>query len=316
MAVAFTFPGQGSQSVGMGHDLAEKFKEARLVFEEVDDALNQKLSRIIFEGPEDVLRLTANTQPALMAVSMAVIRVMQAQGLDLAENVDYLAGHSLGEYSALCAAGMFSLADTARLLRIRGDAMQEAVKEGAGAMAAIIGLSEGEVETICADVLGEGICQIANDNGAGQIVISGVAQAIHSAIALAEQKGAKRAVILPVSAPFHCALMQPAAEAMHQALLEVNKNKPIIPVVANVSVQPETDPQRIIELLVQQVTQRVRWRETIQWFGSHNIDQLYEIGAGKVLTGLAKRTNKELNATVVSTSDDIETTLKTIGEKP
>lgn len=313
MAVALTFPGQGSQSVGMGKDLAEQFKEARLVFEEVDDALGQKLSQIIFEGPEDTLRLTANTQPALMAVSMAVIRVMQAQGLDLVEKVNFLAGHSLGEYSALCAAGMFTLADTARLLRIRGNAMQQAVKEGAGAMAAIIGLTEAEVEAICADVLGEGICQIANDNGAGQFVISGVAQAVKSAIALAEKKDAKRAVILPVSAPFHCALMQPAADAMHQALLDVNKNKPVIPVVANVTVEPETDPQRIIELLVHQVTKRVRWRETIQWFGSHDIDGLYEIGAGKVLTGLAKRTNKELNATVVSTREDIENTLKALG---
>ena len=313
MVAAFTFPGQGSQIVGMGKTLSQQFAEARAVFEEVDDALGQKLSTIMFEGPEDTLTLTANAQPALMAVSMAVLRVMEAQGLNLKEKVAFVAGHSLGEYSALCAAGTFSLADTARLLRIRGEAMQDAVGVGEGAMAAIIGLDEDTVEEICSSVLGEGVCQIANDNGGGQLVISGETNAINAACKIASEKGAKRAIILPVSAPFHSSLMQPAADAMKEALLDVNKNAPVVPIIPNVTVQPESDPQHIIELLVHQVTGRVRWRETIEWFAQNGVDTLFEIGSGKVLTGLARRINKDINGLTVGSSEEIETALKALG---
>lgn len=313
MVAAFTFPGQGSQIVGMGKTLSQQFAEARAVFEEVDDALGQKLSTIMFEGPEDTLTLTANAQPALMTVSMAVLRVMEAQGLNLKEKVAFVAGHSLGEYSALCAAGTFSLADTARLLRIRGEAMQDAVGVGEGAMAAIIGLDEDTVEEICSSVLGEGVCQIANDNGGGQLVISGETNAINAACKIASEKGAKRAIILPVSAPFHSSLMQPAADAMKEALLDVNKNAPVVPLIPNVTVQPESDPQHIIELLGHQVTGRVRWRETIEWFAQNGVDTLFEIGSGKVLTGLARRINKDINGLTVGSSEEIETALKVLG---
>nr|WP_272210970.1 ACP S-malonyltransferase [Marinicella sp. W31]MDC2876878.1 ACP S-malonyltransferase [Marinicella sp. W31] len=227
MTVAFTFPGQGSQSVGMGKTLAEEFTAARLVFEEVDDALGEKLSQTIWDGPEDALQLTANTQPALMAVSLAVVRVLEAEGLDLAKDISYVAGHSLGEYSALCAAGTFSLADTARLLRIRGNAMQKAVPVGKGAMAAIIGLSFEEIEALCSEAASEGVCEIANDNGGGQVVISGEKAGVEKAVAIASEKGAKRALLLPVSAPFHSSLMAPAADAMEEALAEVRKGRPL-----------------------------------------------------------------------------------------
>lgn len=313
MVCAFTFPGQGSQAVGMGKALSDQFSEARSVFEEVDDALGEKLSSVMFEGPEDVLTLTANAQPALMAVSMAVIRVLEKNGLDLKNKVSFVAGHSLGEYSALCAAGTFSLADTARLLRTRGNAMQEAVAVGEGAMAAIIGLEENIVAEICSSVLGEGVCEIANDNGGGQLVISGATKAVNAAVKLATEKGAKRAILLSVSAPFHSSLMQPAAEAMHDALLDVNKLAPSVPVVPNISVKPETDPDKIIELLVRQVTGRVRWRETVEWFAAHNVDTLFEIGSGKVLTGLARRIDRNLTGLTVGTADEIENALKALG---
>ena len=313
MVCAFTFPGQGSQTVGMGKALSDQFSEARSVFEEVDDALGEKLSSVMFEGPEDVLTLTANAQPALMAVSMAVIRVLEKNGLDLKNKVSFVAGHSLGEYSALCAAGTFSLADTARLLRIRGNAMQEAVAVGEGAMAAIIGLEENIVAEICSSVLGEGVCEIANDNGGGQLVISGATKAVNAAVKFATEKGAKRAILLSVSAPFHSSLMQPAAEAMHDALLDVNKLAPSVPVVPNISVKPETDPDKIIELLVRQVTGRVRWRETVEWFAAHNVDTLFEIGSGKVLTGLARRIDRNLTGLTVGTADEIENALKALG---
>ena len=313
MVCAFTFPGQGSQTVGMGKALSDQFSEARSVFEEVDDALGEKLSSVMFEGPEDVLTLTANAQPALMAVSMAVIRVLEKNGLDLKNKVSFVAGHSLGEYSALCAAGTFSLADTARLLRIRGNAMQEAVAVGEGAMAAIIDLEENIVAEICSSVLGEGVCEIANDNGGGQLVISGATKAVNAAVKLATEKGAKRAILLSVSAPFHSSLMQPAAEAMHDALLDVNKLAPSVPVVPNISVKPETDPDKIIELLVRQVTGRVRWRETVEWFAAHNVDTLFEIGSGKVLTGLARRIDRNLTGLTVGTADEIENALKALG---
>ncbi|PIT70923.1 ACP S-malonyltransferase [Bartonella tribocorum] len=313
MGAAFIFPGQGSQLVGMGKALTEQFFAARMVFEEVDDALGEKLSEIIFEGPVDVLMLTANAQPALMAVSMAVIRVMEQLGLRIEEKVKFVAGHSLGEYSALCAAGTLSLADTARLLRIRGNAMQAAVAVGEGSMAALIGLEEHVVEEICKTVSEEGLCQIANDNGGGQIVISGEAKAVEKAVEIASTKGAKRALLLPVSAPFHSSLMQPAADAMKKALLAVNKTAPIVPLIANVSVAPESDPERIATLLVQQVTGRVRWRETIEWIGANGVDTLFEVGSGKVLTGLTRRINKDIKGGTIGTVDEIESALEMLG---
>ncbi|WP_208437504.1 ACP S-malonyltransferase [Bartonella taylorii] len=313
MVAAFTFPGQGSQLVGMGKVLTEQFVAARMVFEEVDDALGEKLSDIIFEGPEDVLTLTANAQPALMAVSMAVIRVMEQLGLNIKEKVKFVAGHSLGEYSALCVAGTFSLTDTAKLLRIRGNAMQAAVAIGEGSMAALIGLDEQDVEEICKTVSEEGLCQIANDNGGGQIVISGETKAVETAVKIASEKGAKRALLLPVSAPFHSTLMQPAADAMKKALLSVNKMAPLVPLIANVSVAPESDPERIVTLLVQQVTGRVRWRETIEWIGANGVDTLFEVGSGKVLTGLARRINKDIKGLTIGTAEEIEAALQVLG---
>ncbi|WP_309770828.1 ACP S-malonyltransferase [Agrobacterium larrymoorei] len=312
MAIAFTFPGQGSQAVGMGKDLAENFAEARAVFEEVDEALGQKLSDIMWNGPEETLTLTANAQPALMAVSVAVMRVLEARGLKLAEKVSYVAGHSLGEYSALCAAGAFSLADTARLLRIRGNAMQAAVPVGEGAMAAIIGLEHGDVDAICAEAATGGVCQIANDNGGGQLVISGAKAPVEKAAALASEKGAKRAIMLPVSAPFHSALMAPAAEAMREALASVKKNSPVVPVVANVRAAPVSDADEIASLLVEQVTGQVRWRETVEWFAANDVTTLYEIGSGKVLTGLARRIDKTVNGVAVNSPADIEAALQTL----
>lgn len=312
MSIAFTFPGQGSQTVGMGKDLADAYPEASAVFQEVDEALGQKLSDIIWNGPEEQLTLTANAQPALMAVSIAAIRVMEARGLKLADTVSYVAGHSLGEYSALCAAGMFSLADTARLLRIRGNAMQSAVPVGEGAMAAIIGLEHGDVAAICEDAHSAGVCQIANDNGGGQLVISGSKAAVEGAAAAATEKGAKRAIMLPVSAPFHSALMAPAADAMRHALAQVEKRNPVVPVVANVRAAPITDAGEISDLLVAQVTGQVRWRETVEWFAANGVTQLYEIGAGKVLTGLARRIDKTVSGTAVNTPAEIEAALTAI----
>lgn len=306
MAIAFTFPGQGSQTVGMGKDLAAAFPEARAVFDEVDAALGEKLSSVIFEGPEDTLTLTANAQPALMAVSMALIRVLEARGLDLAKTASYVAGHSLGEYSALCAAGMFSIPDTARLLRIRGNAMQAAVPAGEGAMAAIIGLENTDVEAACTEGRAHGAVQIANDNGGGQLVISGLKPAVEAAAAAATAKGAKRALMLPVSAPFHSSLMQPAADAMREALAGVAKSTPIVPVIANVRAAPVSDPDEIAGLLVEQVTGQVRWRETVAWFAANGVDTLAEIGAGKVLTGLARRIDRSVTGLNVAGPDDID----------
>ena len=309
MKVAFTFPGQGSQAVGMGKDLADSFPEARAVFAEVDEALGQKLSDIMWNGPEETLTLTANAQPALMAVSMAVIRVLEAKGLDLKSKVAYVAGHSLGEYSALCAAGTFSIGDTARLLRIRGNAMQAAVPVGEGAMAAIIGLEHGDVQAICAEASAMGPCQIANDNGGGQLVISGGKAAVEKAAALATEKGAKRAIMLPVSAPFHSALMGPAADAMREALAKVEKKDPVVPLIANVRAAPVTSAAEIADLLVEQVTGQVRWRETVEWFGANGVTTLYEIGAGKVLTGLARRIDKNINGVAVNGPAEIDAAL-------
>ncbi|MBZ9600630.1 ACP S-malonyltransferase [Phyllobacterium chamaecytisi] len=306
MSIAFTFPGQGSQVVGMGKALAENFPEARAVFDEVDEALGEKLSSIIWEGPEETLTLTANAQPALMAVSIAVLRVLESKGVSLKDKVAYVAGHSLGEYSALCAAGTFSLSDTARLLRIRGNAMQKAVPAGEGAMAAIIGLEHEDVEAICAEVSKQGPVQIANDNGGGQLVISGAKGPVEAAAALASAKGAKRAIMLPVSAPFHSALMEPAAEAMRVALANVSKNDPVVPLIANVRAAPVKSATEIAALLVEQVTGQVRWRETVEWFGNNGVTTLYEIGAGKVLTGLARRINKDISGIAVGTPEDID----------
>src|SRR5690348_6434160 len=304
---AFTFPGQGSQAVGMGKDLAAVFPEARAVFDEVDAALGQKLSQIMFEGPDETLRLTANAQPALMAVSLAVVRVLESRGVKVADKAAYVAGHSLGEYSALCAAGVFSIADTARLLRIRGEAMQEAVPVGQGAMAAILGLDLETVLRAVNDAEDGEVCGVANDNAPGQVVISGHAGAVSRAIELLKAAGAKRALPLPVSAPFHCALMRPAADAMEHALDGVMMSAPSVPVVANVTAQPTTDPETIKQHLVEQVTGMVRWTESVKWLaGTGGVTELYELGAGKVLTGLAKRIAPESAASAIGTPADID----------
>jgi [acyl-carrier-protein] S-malonyltransferase len=290
MARAFVFPGQGSQAVGMGKALGEAFAEARAVFAEVDDALGAPLSRVMFDGPEAELTLTANAQPALMAVSLAAIRVLEAQaGLDLARDAAFVAGHSLGEYSALAAAGALSLADTARLLRLRGEAMQAAVPVGAGAMAALLGVELDAARAIAAAAEQGAVCQVANDNGGGQIVVSGAKAAVERAIEIAKGRGVKRAVALPVSAPFHCALMQPAAEAMRAALATTTIRPPRVAVVANVTARPVTEPEEIRRLLVEQVTGTVRWRDCVAFMAEQGADKFIECGAGKVLTGLLKR---------------------------
>jgi [acyl-carrier-protein] S-malonyltransferase len=304
---AFTFPGQGSQAVGMGKELADAYPEARAVFQEVDDALGQNLSQIMFEGPDDVLRLTENAQPALMAVSLAVTRVLEAKGVCLADHAAYVAGHSLGEYSALCAAGTFSVSDAARLLKTRGQAMQKAVPVGHGAMAALLGLDLATAQEVAAEAAQGEVCQVANDNAPGQVVVSGAVAAVERALELAKGKGAKRALLLPVSAPFHCALMQPAAEAMQAALAEVTMHAPSVPVVSNVLAAPISDPAEIRQRLVEQVTGVVRWTESIAWLtGEGGVNNLYELGAGKVLTGLAKRINSEAVATAIGSPADID----------
>ncbi|MFA6154284.1 ACP S-malonyltransferase [Mesorhizobium sp.] len=309
MTVAFTFPGQGSQAVGMGKDLADAFPEARAVFQEVDDALGENLSKLMWEGPEEILTLTSNAQPALMAVSLAAIRALESRGFVLKDKVAYVAGHSLGEYSALAAAGFVSVADAARLLRIRGNAMQAAVPAGEGAMAAIIGLEEAEVEAACAEAAKGSVCQVANDNGGGQLVISGAKAAVELAAKRCTEKGAKRALMLQVSAPFHSALMAPAANVMSDALAGVTKHAPAVPVLSNVTVTPTNDPDEIARRLVEQITGRVRWRETVEWFGANGVATLYEIGAGKVLSGLARRINRDIATSAVGTSADVEAAL-------
>ncbi|PBB78375.1 [acyl-carrier-protein] S-malonyltransferase [Mesorhizobium sp. WSM3879] len=313
MAVAFTFPGQGSQAVDMGKDLADAFPEARHVFEEVDEALGEKLSKLIWEGPEETLTLTANAQPALMAVSLAAVRALESRGFSLKDKVAYVAGHSLGEYSALAAAGFVSVADAARLLRTRGNAMQAAVPAGEGAMAAIIGLEQADVEAACAEAAQGSVCQIANDNGGGQLVISGAKAAVELAAKLCTERGAKRALMLQVSAPFHSALMTPAADIMREALGGVAKSAPVVPIVSNVSVTPTSDPDEIARRLVEQVVARVRWRETVEWFGAKGVATLYEVGAGKVLSGLARRINRDIATGAIGTAADVEAALATLG---
>jgi len=306
MTRAFIFPGQGSQAVGMGKALSDAFPQAKAVFDEVDEALSQKLSTLMWEGPAEDLTLTANTQPALMAVSLAAIRVLEAEaGLDLARHAAFVAGHSLGEYSALAAAGSLSVADTARLLRIRGNAMQNAVPVGQGAMAALLGLEYAAALEVAREAAQGEVCDAANDNGGAQVVVSGNKAAVERAIAIAQQKGAKRAVMLAVSAPFHCALMQPAADAMREALAGVTVNAPAVPVVANVEAGPITDPAAIRDALVRQVTGTVRWRESVAYMAAQGVDAFYEVGSGKVLTGLVKRIAAGASTTAIGAPDDI-----------
>lgn len=305
MTIAFTFPGQGSQTVGMGRALGVAFPEARAVFDEVDDALGQKLSAIIFEGPIETLTLTENAQPALMAVSLAASRVLAAKGVPV-ERAAFVAGHSLGEYSALAAAGSLTIADAARLLRVRGRAMQEAVPVGAGAMAALLGLDLEAAVAIAAEAAEGEVCDTANDNGAGQVVVSGNRAAVERAVELAKARGARRAVLLPVSAPFHCALMAPAAEVMAEALGGVTINPPAAPLVANVTAAPETDPEAIRRNLIAQVTGMVRWRETISFLAGAGVDTFVEVGSGKVLSGLAKRIADGAETLTAGTPEDID----------
>ncbi|MEL7215985.1 MAG: ACP S-malonyltransferase [Pseudomonadota bacterium] len=301
---AFVFPGQGAQAIGMGKDLAEAYPAARAVFEEVDDALGESLSSLIWEGEAEVLQLTANAQPALMATSMAAMRALEAEGVTLAA-ASFVAGHSLGEYSALAAAGALSLSDTAKLLRTRGAAMQEAVPVGVGAMAALLGLDFGTAQAVAEEAAQGEVCQAANDNDPGQVVVSGHNGAVERAVEIAKGKGAKRAVILPVSAPFHCALMQPAADVMAEALASVSITAPAVPLVANVRAEAVTDADEIRALLVEQVTGSVRWRESVAWMGAQGVTEIWEIGAGKALSGMIRRIDRGIATQAVGTPADV-----------
>lgn len=306
MTIAFTFPGQGSQAVGMGKALADAYPTAARVFAEVDDALGQKLSALMWDGPETELTLTENAQPALMAVSLAALRVLEEKGVSVARDAAFVAGHSLGEYSALAAAGSLSIADTARLLKIRGRAMQAAVPVGEGAMAALLGLSFADAVAVAAEAAEGEICQAANDNADGQVVVSGAKAAVQRAVEIAKTRGAKRAMMLNVSAPFHCALMRPAADAMAEALAGVTLVRPVVPLVANVLAAAVSDPDEIRRRLVEQVTGTVRWRESVQAMAALGVTRLYEIGSGKVLTGLVKRIVDGVEGVAVNTPDDVE----------
>ena len=301
---AFVFPGQGAQTIGMGQDLAASYPAAKAVFEEVDDALGQNLSGMIWNGNIDTLTLTANAQPALMATSLAALRALEAEGLGL-ETASFAAGHSLGEYSALAAAGAMNIADTARLLRIRGTAMQEAVPVGVGAMAAILGLDFAAVGAVAEAAAQGEVCQAANDNDPGQVVVSGHKAAVERALDLAKEAGAKRAVLLPVSAPFHCALMQPAAERMAHALAEVEIRKPSVPVVANVSANAQSDPEMLRSLLVEQVTGAVRWRDSMAYLAAQGVTEIWEVGAGKALSGMIRRIDRAIACQAIGSPEDI-----------
>ncbi|WP_371169702.1 ACP S-malonyltransferase [Aliiroseovarius sp. 2305UL8-7] len=305
MSRAFVFPGQGAQSIGMGRALAEAYPSAKAVFDEVDEALGEKLSALIWEGEADELTLTQNAQPALMATSLAAMRALEAEGVSI-EDAAYVAGHSLGEYSALAAAGTFSIADTARLLRARGKAMQEAVPVGEGAMAALLGLDFDTAAEVALEAAHDQVCQAANDNDPTQVVVSGNKEAVERAVEIAKVKGARRAVLLPVSAPFHCALMQPAAEAMAVALANVDMSPPKVPLVANVLAAGISDPTSIRSLLVDQVTGSVRWRESVSWMAENGVTEIWEIGAGKALSGMIRRINKEVGTRAIGTPDDVK----------
>ncbi|MBX3497623.1 MAG: ACP S-malonyltransferase [Parvibaculum sp.] len=313
MTRAFIFPGQGSQTVGMGRELAEAYASAREVFDEVNDALGQNLTKLMWDGPQDDLTLTENAQPAIMAVSLAVVRTLEKEGgFDLASKAAFVAGHSLGEYSALAAAGAFTLSDAARLLKIRGQAMQRAVPVGAGAMAAVLGLEYEAAAEVAAEAAQGEVCAAANDNGGGQVVVSGAKAAVERAIEIAKTKGAKRSMLLPVSAPFHCALMQPAADEMAEALAAVELKMPAVPLVANVTASRVADPASIRQLLVEQVTGMVRWRETVLYMEAQGVGSYVEVGAGKALSGMVKRIASDPEILSVGTPADVEAVLKTL----
>ncbi|WOI55024.1 ACP S-malonyltransferase [Palleronia sp. LCG004] len=308
MTLALVFPGQGAQTIGMGRDLAEAYPEARAVFEEVDEALGEALSALIWDGSAEELTLTANAQPALMATSLAAFRALEAEGFGW-DRAEMAAGHSLGEYSALAASGALGIADAARLLRLRGRAMQDAVPVGEGAMAALLGLDLEAARRVADEAAGDRVCEAANDNDPGQVVISGHRDAVERAVEIAKEAGAKRAVLLPVSAPFHCALMAPAADAMRDALAQVDIHAPAVPIVANVTAAPVSDPGEIRELLVRQVTGAVRWRESIAAMVAAGVDETWEVGAGKALSGMIRRIDKSVTTRQVGTRDDVRATI-------
>lgn len=311
MARAFVFPGQGSQFIGMGKDLNENFAEAREVFQEVDDSLSQNLSALMFDGDASDLNMTENTQPALMAVSVAVARILENQGgIAIKDNAAYVAGHSLGEYSALTAAGVLSVSDCAKLLKLRGTSMQKAVSVGLGSMAAVLGLDFDVVAQIAQDAAQGQVCAAANDNSDGQVVVSGHKEAVERAVALASEKGAKRAVILPVSAPFHCDLMAPAAEAMAPALADTVFKAPVVPVVTNVTADAQSDPEKLKALLIEQITGMVRWRESVLYMKSQGVEEMVELGAGKVLCGLARRIDRSIACANAGAVEDIESLIQ------
>jgi [acyl-carrier-protein] S-malonyltransferase len=311
VARAFVCPGQGAQSIGMGKDLADAYPTAKAIFQEVDDALGESLSSLIWDGDIETLTLTQNAQPALMATSMAAFRALEAEGVTISA-ANYVAGHSLGEYSALAMAGALSVTDTARLLRLRGQAMQAAVPVGVGAMAALLGLDFDAVTEVAAEAAQGEVCQAANDNDPGQVVVSGHKAAVERAVEIAKACGAKRAVLLPVSAPFHCALMAPAADKMAEALTNTTISAPAVPVVANVRAEAISDPDTIRQLLVEQVTGSVRWRESVQWMASQGVTDIWEIGAGKALSGMIRRIEKSINCSAVGTSDDAKTAAESL----
>ena len=308
---AFVFPGQGAQTIGMGRDLAEAYPEAKAVFDEVDEALGEKLSALIWEGEQDTLTLTQNAQPALMATSLAVMAALKSEGVGV-DAASFVAGHSLGEYSALAAAGSISVANTARLLRTRGLAMQEAVPVGVGAMAALLGLDFETVQAVAEEAAGDEVCQAANDNDPSQVVVSGHKGAVERAVELAKARGAKRAVLLPVSAPFHCALMEPAARAMAEALDDVDIEDPSVPLVANVLASSVSSSSTIRTLLVEQITGSVRWRESVQYMGAQGVTEIWEIGAGKALSGMIRRINRDIGTRAIGSADDVKAAVEVL----